>query len=64
MPTYDYGCLVCNLEFEAHQSIKADKGVECPNCKTFCTNRLISKGTSFSLKGTGWAADNYGSTKK
>ena len=63
MPTYDYGCVVCNKEFEVQQSIKDDKGAECTHCKTFSYNRLISKGTSFSLKGTGWAADNYSSSK-
>jgi len=64
MPTYEYGCLVCDNEFEVQQSIKDEKGAECPNCKIFCFNRLISKGTSFTLKGSGWAADNYSSTKK
>jgi putative FmdB family regulatory protein len=63
MPTYEYGCLVCSTEFEVQQSIKADKGAECPRCKIFCDNRLISTGTSFTLKGSGWAADNYSSKK-
>lgn len=61
MPTYEYECLVCKSEFEVQQSIKAEKGAECPKCRTFSYNRLISKGTSFSLKGNGWAADNYSS---
>lgn len=59
MPTYEYKCLVCQNSFEIEQSIKAEKGAECPKCRIHCTNRLISGGTSFSLKGEGWAADNY-----
>jgi len=62
MPTYEYGCSICNVEFEVQQSIKEEKGAECPRCKVFTCNRLISKGTSFSLKGAGWAADNYSKT--
>ena len=64
MPTYEYSCLVCNKEFEVQQSIKDEKGTECPNCRIFCFNRLISASTSFTLKGTGWASDNYSSSKK
>jgi putative FmdB family regulatory protein len=60
MPTYEYGCLVCKNEFEVQQSIKDEKGAECPKCRTFCGNRLVSK-SSFMLKGSGWAADNYSS---
>ena len=63
MPTYDYKCLVCNHDFEAHQSIKEESHTQCPKCKVECYNRLISGGTSFVLKGGGWAADNYGSKK-
>jgi len=64
MPTYEYRCLVCDSEFEINQSIKDEKGAECPNCKTFCYNRLISRGTTFTLKGDGWAIDKYSSSKK
>jgi len=63
MPTYEYACLVCSGSFEAQQSIKAEKGVECPKCKIFCYNRLISGGTSFTLKGGGWYKDLYSSKK-
>jgi len=61
MPIYEYECLVCENEFEVKQSIKDEKGAECPKCKIFSYNRLISKGTSFSLRGSGWASDNYSS---
>lgn len=63
MPTYEYLCLTCSKEFETEQSIKAPVGAECPHCKVNCTNRLVSGGTGFSLKGSGWAADNYASKK-
>ena len=64
MPTYEYACLACNSEFEVQQSIKDEKGAECPKCRIFSYNRLISCGTSFTLKGGGWASDNYSSTNK
>ena len=63
MPTYEYGCLVCSGSFEVQQSIKADRGAECPSCKIFCCNRLISSRTSFTLKGDGWHKDLYSSKK-
>lgn len=63
MPTYEYACLICSGSFEIQQSIKAEKGAECPLCKTFCYNRLISTGTNFSLKGGGWYKDLYSSKK-
>ena len=63
MPTYDYKCLVCEEDFETIQSIKDDAHAPCPQCRVECHNRLISGGTSFVLKGNGWAADNYGSKK-
>lgn len=64
MPTYEYECVVCNNEFEVQQSIKEEAGVDCPSCKVFCCNRLISKNTTFTLKGECWAVDNYSSSRK
>ena len=64
MPTYDYKCLVCDHDFETIQPINDDPHTSCPQCKVECYNRLISGGTAFVLKGGGWAADNYGSSKK
>ena len=63
MPTYEYKCLCCENEFEIEQSIKADPYAECPKCKVTTFKRLISSRTSFTLKGGGWAADNYSSKK-
>lgn len=59
--TYEYECKACNYQFEAEQSIKDPQLTNCPRCKTDFLRRLISKST-FVLKGSGWAADNY-STK-
>lgn len=60
MPTYEYTCESCEQQFEFEQSIKEDPLVECPSCRNDTLKRLISK-TSFVLKGSGWAADNYSS---
>lgn len=59
MPTYEYGCQVCNNEFEIEQSINDDPSATCPKCKVQTRKRLISRGATFVLKGDGWAADNY-----
>ena len=61
--TYEYSCLCCKNQFEAEQSIADKVGADCPKCRVWCENRLISGGTSFALKGTGWAADSYSSTR-
>jgi putative FmdB family regulatory protein len=58
--TYEYECKACNHQFEAQQSIKDPPLTNCPRCKTDFLRRLISKST-FVLKGSGWAADNYSS---
>jgi putative FmdB family regulatory protein len=58
--TYEYECKACNYQFEAQQSIKDSPLTNCPRCKTDFLRRLISKST-FVLKGSGWAADNYSS---
>lgn len=61
MPTYDYQCKKCGLEFEVEHSIKETPDVPCPNCgdEYGHTVRLISGRTSFSLNGGGWARDGY-----
>lgn len=59
--TYEYLCKVCNKEFEVEQSIKSEPHAECPHCRVVSYNRLISRGTTFVLKGGGWASDNYSS---
>lgn len=60
MPTYEYMCNACEFNFEAEQSIRDEPLSDCPNCHEKALKRLIST-TSFVLKGSGWAADNYSS---
>ena len=62
MPTYEYRCNGCSHEFEAFQSIKADRLTECPKCGKPRLERLISGG-AFQLKGSGWYKDLYSSPK-
>lgn len=59
MPTYEYGCQVCNIDFEIEQSINDEPSATCPHCLAQSRKRLISKGGTFVLRGGGWAADNY-----
>jgi len=60
MPVYEYACESCEFKFEAEQSIRDEPLCDCPNCREKSLKRLIST-TSFVLKGSGWAADNYSS---
>ena len=62
MPTYNYFC-------EKHGDIEVNHPMSetiknCPECKKngeiSTVKLLISKSTSFVLKGNGWAKDNYG----
>ncbi len=62
--TYEYVCTSCNHAWEAEQSISAAPLSECPNCHKATAKRQISGGAGFILKGGGWYADGYGSTKK
>jgi|TARA_R100001594_G_scaffold10141_2_gene24021 putative FmdB family regulatory protein len=66
MPLYVYKCEVCQAKVEILQPF----GEPCPHCTT-CklddgTSVPMKKQialTSFSLKGDGWAKDNYGLKK-
>ena len=59
MPDYEYGCAECHCEWEVTQRISDAPVRVCPDCGKETAKRLISR-TSFALKGTGWAGDNYG----
>ncbi len=67
MPVYEYVCQSGHT-FERKQKITDKPLTTCPRVartgKTiFCgesVKRLISKGTSFTLKGGGWGKDGYG----
>src|SRR5258706_855538 len=61
MPTYEYECNKGHV-FEVEQSINEDALKRCKVCRSK-VRRLISAG-HFILKGSGWYADGYGSSKK
>ncbi len=62
MPTYEYLCDKCGVEFEREQRISDDPIRTCPECGARRVKRLISN-TSFVLKGGGWYSDLYASGK-
>jgi putative FmdB family regulatory protein len=61
MPTYEYEC-TNGHHFEVEQSIKDAPLKRCKVCRAK-VQRLISA-SNFILKGSGWYADGYGSSKK
>ena len=61
--TYEYVCTECGHAWEAEQSISAAPLKTCPHCGTEHAKRQISRGAGFILKGGGWYADGYGSSK-
>jgi putative FmdB family regulatory protein len=58
MPTYEYVCKACDLEFEREQRISDPPIKTCPRCKSKQVKKLISR-TAFHLKGGGWYSDLY-----
>jgi len=63
MPTYDYICSSCGNAWELEQRIVEAPIKECPKCGKKTAKRQISAGAGFILKGGGWYADLYGSSK-
>lgn len=62
MPIYEYRCVECHRIFEDFSKhIEEETETNCPVCRNRA-KRLISS-TSFSLKGTGWYATDYGTLK-
>src|SRR5450432_3309529 len=61
--TYEYVCTACGHAWEAEQAISAAPIKTCPNCGTEHAKRQVSGGAGFILKGGGWYADGYGSSK-
>jgi putative FmdB family regulatory protein len=62
MPVYEYACSACGHEFEEWQKMSDPPVRTCPKCKKKKVERLISQ-TAFQLKGGGWYADLYSSSK-
>lgn len=61
MPIYEYQCRKCGKQFEAFQGITDPELKSCKFCKGK-VNKLVSM-SSFSLKGSGWYATDYGGKK-
>jgi len=61
MPIYEYACLKCRKHHEIMQKITEAPLTICPSCGG-SMKKLISN-TSFVLKGTGWYATDYASSK-
>lgn len=60
MPTYEYQCEKCNLQFEEYQSIKAEPLKKCKNEQCDGTvKRLFSAGAGFLFKGSGFYITDY-----
>ena len=65
MPTYNYKCFKCDIEFEVFQNINDDKIVDCIKCDAKkSVNRLITGGTGIIFKGDGFYITDYKKNKK
>ena len=63
MPIYEYECSQCHQTSDALQKVNDPAPETCPRCGAQHTlSRLVSR-TSFVLKGGGWYADLYSSSK-
>ncbi len=65
MPIYRYRCKQCQHEYEQlwltiSSAEREEKDEPCPKCDSKEKERLVNTGTSFQLKGRGWAKDRYG----
>lgn len=58
MPTYEYECIDCNYIFEEFQRISDPPITTCPNCNGKI-KRIISGGTGFLFKGSGFYITDY-----
>jgi len=58
MPTYEYQCLKCGIDFEAFQKMSDEALQECPQCQGK-VKRLISSGAGIIFKGKGFYATDY-----
>ena len=57
---YEFKCKECNHNWQVMCKMsERDNVKECPQCNSENIKRLISSGTTFILKGSGWASDNY-----
>ncbi len=61
MPVYEYECPECEKIFEVQQRMSDDPLTQCPDCEG-PVKKIMSR-SSFQLKGGGWYADGYSSTR-
>jgi putative FmdB family regulatory protein len=61
MPIYEYNCTRCGMQHEIMQKITDPPLKVCPECGG--EMKKIISNTSFVLKGTGWYATDYASSK-
>jgi putative FmdB family regulatory protein len=61
MPIYEYKCQKCGKQFDVLQSMSDPELKSCKFCKGK-VHKLVSL-SSFSLKGSGWYATDYGGKK-
>jgi putative FmdB family regulatory protein len=61
MPIYEYSCTGCGKQHEIMQKITDAPLTACPECGGVM-KKMISN-TSFVLKGTGWYATDYASSR-
>jgi len=59
MPTYDYRCNACDVEFELFQSMKDKPKKKCPECGKNALERLIGTGAGIIFKGGGFYETDY-----
>jgi putative FmdB family regulatory protein len=58
MPVYEYRCGTCKYHFELRQKFSDPPADECPKCGE-AVHKQVSA-SAFSLKGSGWFAEGYG----
>ena len=63
MPTYEYKCNKCAIQFEEFQSMSAEPIKVCPECGGDVV-RLISAGNGLIFKGSGFYITDYKNSQK
>ncbi len=58
MPTYEYKCNACDVQFEKFQGITEEPLKECPDCGEE-VKRLIGAGAGLIFKGSGFYITDY-----